>query len=163
MRPRAGSDRTCHRCGAQIGFVAPVGSDVEARVGVLREGRSVAQVTTDLFCEGAPVLRALWLFGAARPTNGGVPAMRADEAIPVEEAAPVTATDDAPQFIHNFEMRRAEPRGARDRVPSAAGCACAIARASIPSRNWWASAMPCRPARSGPWNGAARSVRSTGR
>jgi acyl-CoA thioesterase len=97
--------------GAQIGFVAPVGSDVEARVGVLREGRSVAQVTTDLFCEGAPVLRALWLFGAARPTNGGVPAMRADETIPVEEAAPVTATGDAPQFIHNFEMRRAEPRG----------------------------------------------------
>ena len=39
--------------GAQVGFVGPVGAEADISVEVLREGRNVTQVATDMRCDGA--------------------------------------------------------------------------------------------------------------
>ncbi|MFM2372601.1 MAG: hypothetical protein RIS85_2323 [Pseudomonadota bacterium] len=95
---------------AQIGFVAPVGPDVDITVSVLRTGKSVTQVQTDLYSGGALAHRGLWLFGSARPSNGTVDAPNAEGFLPVEEMEPLDAPEGL-HFVRNLEIRRAEPKG----------------------------------------------------
>ena len=96
---------------AQVGFVAPVLDDITIEVSMLRQGRSVSQVTTDLYSDGALAHRTLWLFGSARPANAEVAVGRADDFLPVEQAEPFPAHSDPGFFTHRFEQRRAETRG----------------------------------------------------
>lgn len=94
---------------AQVGFVAPVGEHLEAEAVMLRQGRSVSQVETSLFCEGALVQRSLWLFGSAREGNGQVTASREQGLIAPEDAPRLTTSDFAPAFTQRMDMRRADP------------------------------------------------------
>ena len=94
---------------AQVGFVAPVGEQLEVEVVMLRQGRSVAQVETSLLCDGAVAQRTLWLFGAGRESNGSVAASVLPGLIPPEESPHLTANDMAPAFTARMDMRRADP------------------------------------------------------
>lgn len=96
---------------AQAGFVGPVGSDVQIAVNVLRQGRNVTQVATDMTCAGELVHRALWLFGSAREANARVEPARADNVVPVDEAEEVPMPVEGLHFVRKLELRRAEARG----------------------------------------------------
>lgn len=95
---------------AQIGFVAPVGEDVEIAVSIMRQGKNISQIQTDLFCDGTLAQRGMWIFGGARPTNGSVSASKLADLIPVEERKTI-ATPDGMHFLQNLEMRYAEAEG----------------------------------------------------
>ena len=95
---------------AHVGFVAPVGDHLEAEVVMLRQGRSVSQVETTLYCEGAVVQRALWLFGSARHSNGTVAAAREEGLAPPEDSPTLSPGDMAPSFTQRMDIRRAEPK-----------------------------------------------------
>lgn len=96
---------------AHVGFVAPVGEHLEAEAVMLRQGRSVSQVETTLYCDGAVVQRALWLFGSARAGNGEVPAAREQGLTAPEDAPRLTNSDMAPAFTARMDMRRADLAG----------------------------------------------------
>ncbi len=97
----------------QVGFIGPVGDEVEARVTMLRTGRSVSHVETTLHDPtGALVHRATWLFGSARPSNGEIPPSRLDAFVPPEESETYPLHSMAPSFIRQFELRRSLPRPA---------------------------------------------------
>ncbi len=100
---------------AQIGFVAPVGTDMELRAEIIRQGRNVTQVRSEILCEGKIALTAFWLFGAGRDANGR------HEAAPLAsfpgdpEDGALVENGSAPEFLkHNYEVRhtaeRIEPR-----------------------------------------------------
>lgn len=93
----------------QVAFVAPTGPEVELRREIVRQGRNVAQVRSEIWCEGQCTLSAYWLFGTSREPNAIHPAAEiADWPGPPEEAEPVMG-DKGPAFIrHNFELRRAQ-------------------------------------------------------
>ncbi|MFA6220613.1 MAG: acyl-CoA thioesterase domain-containing protein [Erythrobacter sp.] len=59
---------------AQIAFVAPPGPEVELRREIVRQGRNVAQVRSEIWCEGRCMLTAFWLFGGGREPNAAHPA-----------------------------------------------------------------------------------------
>ena len=105
---RAFADLPPLRAG-QVAFVAPTGPDVELKREVVRQGRNVAQVRSEIWCEGRCTLSAFWLFGTHREANARHEAATvSDWPGPPEEAAPVM-TDKGPAFIrHNFELRRAQ-------------------------------------------------------
>lgn len=95
----------------QVGFIGPVSEDVEARVTMLRTGRSVSHVETTLHDpEGVLLHRATWLFGSARPSNGEIPPGRLEGLVAPEQSEVIAAHDKAPAFIHRMEVRRAMPR-----------------------------------------------------
>lgn len=94
----------------QIGFIAPVGADVEIAVSVLRQGKNVSQIQTDLYCEGVLAQRGMWVFGGARAANGMVAASTLAGLTPVEEREPI-AVPAGQHFVHNLEMRYAEAKG----------------------------------------------------
>lgn len=95
---------------AQVGFIAPVGADAEIAVSVLRTGKSVTQVQTDLYSGDVLAHRGLWLFGSARPSNGSVEAPLAEGFMAVEDMEQLNAPEGL-HFVHNLEIRRAEPKG----------------------------------------------------
>lgn len=100
---------------AQVGFVAPVGETVETRVVVLREGRNVTQVRSELLVDGDVGLTALFLFGAARDANALHPAPQVEDMPVAPEEAEEPSIEGAPAFIrNNFEIRRAHGKSGRD-------------------------------------------------
>lgn len=98
---------------AQVGFVAPVGASLAFRVEMVRQGRNVTQVRSDILSEGKLALTALMLFGESREANALNPAGRADPwPGPPEEAEPVGGGGPT-YFTENLEIRRAQDeRGA---------------------------------------------------
>ena len=94
---------------AQIGFVGPVGESFEIRREIVRQGRNVTQVRSELVGEKGVLLTALWLFGEGREPN----ALHAAER-PEDWPGPPGQSEDAmsgkgPAFItENFEIRRAQ-------------------------------------------------------
>lgn len=98
---------------AQIAFVAPVGEEIELSAQIVRQGRSVTQVRSEIHSGGNLALTAFWLFAAERDAN----AVRAADAPenwpgPAQSNAPAMA-DGAPAFIrNNFEIRHAQEKGA---------------------------------------------------
>ncbi|MFN4135938.1 MAG: thioesterase family protein [Novosphingobium sp.] len=96
--------------GAQVGFIAPVGGDLDIVVTPIRRGRSVTQVQTDILCEGALAHRSLWMFGAARPANGAVAARQEQALLPVTDAPPIPAPE-GDFFIRNLDLRRGTAKG----------------------------------------------------
>ncbi len=99
---------------AQIGFVAPVGTDMELRAEIIRQGRNVTQVRSEILREGKIALTAFWLFGAGREANG-----RHEAAPPASfpgkpQDGALLASEHAPEFLkNNYEVRytadRVEP------------------------------------------------------
>ena len=55
---------------AQIGFVAPIGGDIELRAEVARQGRSVTQIRSEIHQDGKLALTAFFLFAEQREPNG---------------------------------------------------------------------------------------------
>lgn len=97
----------------QVAFVAPTGPEIELRRAIVRQGRNVAQVKSEIWCEGQCTLSAFWLFGAAREANAVHPAAPLADWPGAPEDAESVMGDSGPDFIrHNFELRRAqEERG----------------------------------------------------
>ncbi|WP_374408157.1 thioesterase family protein [Pelagerythrobacter sp.] len=94
---------------AQVGFVAPVGGEIELRREIVRQGRNVAQVRSEIWADGACALTALWLFGTAREANAVHPADPPEDWPGGPEDAEPVMVDKGPAFIrHNFELRRAQ-------------------------------------------------------
>jgi len=102
---------------AQIGFVAPIGEAVELSAEIVRQGRNVTQVRSEIFSEGKVALTAFFLFGTARETN----ASRAADPIkdwpgsPEDngQAIPGKGQGQAPSFIrNNFDIRFGQAKGA---------------------------------------------------
>jgi acyl-CoA thioesterase len=100
--------------GAQISFLAPVGSDVDITVSSLREGRSVANIQTDMASGGTLAHRATWVFGSARASNGIVKPARAENFVPYADL-PELGSPEGLHFVNNFELRRGEAK--EDRRP----------------------------------------------
>lgn len=91
---------------AQIGFVAPVGEEIELAAQIVRQGRNVTQVRSEILSEGKVALTAFWLFGTARMPNG----VRDADAVADWPGAPqdnaMAMKGQGPSFIqNNFEIR----------------------------------------------------------
>lgn len=97
---------------AQIGFVAPVGEDIELRAEIVRQGRNVTQVRSEILSDGKVALTAFWLFATPREPN----AERASTPLanwpgPPEDSA-VAMKGQGPAFIqNNFEVRFGQTKG----------------------------------------------------
>ena len=98
---------------AQIAFVAPVGEDIALATEIVRQGRNVTQVRSEILCEGRVALSAFWLFGEGRKANAVHPAAPPEDwPGPPEDNAQVTHAF-APAFVaRNFELRHGQPRDA---------------------------------------------------
>ena len=94
---------------AQIAFVAPMGPKIELRRDIVRQGRNVTQVRSEIWHDGSCALTAFWLFGTEREDNAVHPAATIqDLPAPPEEADPAMEGK-GPAFIqHNFDIRRAQ-------------------------------------------------------
>ncbi len=94
---------------AQIGFVAPFGSEVELSASIVRQGRNVVQVRSEIASEGKTALTAFWLFGTSRESNAVHPAAEVTDWPGDPEKAEAISTERAPGFLrNNFEWRRAQ-------------------------------------------------------
>jgi acyl-CoA thioesterase len=105
MAKRAFRDLPPLRAG-QIGFVAPVGEEIELSAEMVRQGRNVTQVRSEIRCDGRIALTAFWLFAAEREANAVRPSdPPADWPGPPHENAQAMKGQ-GPSFIkNNFELR----------------------------------------------------------
>lgn len=99
---------------AQVTFVAPSGPEVELRREILRQGRNVTQVRSEIWSEDGCAFTAVFLFGSEREANAVHPAAPVDPWPGAPEANEALSTERAPQFLQqHFEIRRAQDqRGA---------------------------------------------------
>ncbi|TWJ09199.1 thioesterase family protein [Altererythrobacter ishigakiensis] len=94
---------------AQVGFVAPVGGRVELRAEIVRQGRSVKQLRSELYQDGALALTAFFLFAQPREPNALYPTMKPSDFPPPAEESEDVMSDKGPSFLrNNFEIRRAQ-------------------------------------------------------
>ena len=99
---------------AQIGFVAPIGEDIELSAEIVRRGRSVTQVRSEIRSNGSVALTAFFLFAQGRESS----AVRSTEQPgdwpgPPEDNAAAMAGENAPCFIrNNFELRHGQAKDA---------------------------------------------------
>ena len=98
----------------QVAFVAPVGREVTLTAEIIRKGRNVTQVRSEICSDGKVALTAFWLFGEAREPNA---VRRAD---PPENWPGAPDDNDAmmggsmPSFLqNNFELRYGQTKGAK--------------------------------------------------
>lgn len=96
---------------AQIGFVAPVGEDVELSAEIVRQGKNVTQVRSTIHCDGNLAFNAFWLFGAEREPNGQNPAKKPENWPGPPDDNPIAMQGKGPSFIQkNFEVRYGQSR-----------------------------------------------------
>ena len=93
---------------AQIAFSGPVGESFDTRVTVLRAGRNVTQLRSELIVDGEVGLAATFVFGAAREANALHPAPRAEPWPGAPEEQEALTGPNGLHFIANFELRRAQ-------------------------------------------------------
>lgn len=101
----------------QVAFVAPVGEEIDLTAEIIRQGRNVTQVRSEIRCDGKVALSAFWLFGEGRVANAVHPAAPPEQWPGPPEANEVVSSGPMPSFIqNNFELRhgqrKGEPRGA---------------------------------------------------
>lgn len=103
---------------AQVAFVAPTSAQTELRREIVRRGRNVTQVRSEIWCEGQCTLSAFFLFGSSRQTNAVYPAARVVDWPGPPEQAEEAMKGKVPGFLQdNFELRYAqEERGPGERV-----------------------------------------------
>jgi len=98
---------------AQVAFVAPVGEDIALTAEIIRQGRNVTQVRSEIRSDGKIALSAFWLFGEARETNALRPADPPENWPGAPDANAVVTSGQVPSFIHNnFELRYGQTREA---------------------------------------------------
>jgi acyl-CoA thioesterase len=93
---------------AQISFVGPAEGEVSVRCELLRQGKSVTFVNADLFGEGGLAARAVFAFGAARPSLFNRHFTPMPDVPGPDEAGRFFAPGiDGPVFARNFDVRLA--------------------------------------------------------
>ncbi|MGN3974219.1 acyl-CoA thioesterase [Tsuneonella sp. SYSU-LHT278] len=93
---------------AQVGFVAPVGENLNFAVTTIRRGRNVTQVRSDIACDGKLALTSLMLFGDEREPNALHPAGKADPWPGPPEENDDVGLNNPNYFTSNLEIRRAQ-------------------------------------------------------
>lgn len=93
---------------AQIGFIGPVGPDVAIRVEMIRQGRNVATVRSELVVDGTTSLSAMLVFGTEREPNALHPAPKVEPWPGTPEENEALPPPPAGHFISNYEIRRAQ-------------------------------------------------------
>ena len=94
---------------AQVGFVAPVGGRVELRAELVRQGRSVTQLRSEIYLDGGLALSAFFLFAQPREPNALYPTEKPSDFPPPAEESEDVMSDKGPSFLrNNFEIRRAQ-------------------------------------------------------
>ena len=97
---------------AQIGFVAPVDDEVELTAEIVRQGRNVTQVRSEIRNEKGVALTAFWLFAAERDANGQKPADPPANWPGLPDENPAAMQGKGPSFIqNNFELRYGQTKG----------------------------------------------------
>ncbi|GAA0756094.1 acyl-CoA thioesterase [Erythromicrobium ramosum] len=111
MATRAFADLPPLRAG-QIAFVAPVGEEIALSAEIIRQGRNVTQVRSEIISDGKVALSAFWLFAEGREANALQPAPPPENwPGPPEDTQEVTHSF-APSFVaKNFELRHGQTRG----------------------------------------------------
>lgn len=98
---------------AQVAFVAPVGEDIALSADIVRRGRNVTQVRSEILSEGRVALSAFWLFGEGREANAEHASSRPEDWPGGPEDNEVVTHPFAPTFVQkNFELRRGQPKDA---------------------------------------------------
>lgn len=85
----------------QVGFVAPVGGEFTLRSEIIRQGRNVAQLRSEIIAEGKIALTAFWLFGTGREANAVHPAAPVEPSAGMPEDSIAVDSSRAPAFLRN--------------------------------------------------------------
>ncbi len=97
---------------AQIGFVAPLGEEIELSAEIVRQGRNVTQVRSEIRNEKGVALTAFWLFAAEREANALRPASQPEDWPGAPAENEVAMKGQGPSFIqNNFEIRFGQSKG----------------------------------------------------
>ena len=97
---------------AQIGFVAPVGEEIELSCEIVRQGRNVTQVRSEIRNEKGVALTAFWLFAEEREANGKRAANPLGDWPGHPEDNPRAMEGKGPAFVqNNFELRYGQAKG----------------------------------------------------
>ena len=97
---------------AQVGFVAPVGENVELTAEIVRQGRNVTQIRSEIRSDGKVALTGFWLFAESRETNAERQADRPEDWPGLPTDNPVAMKGQGPAFIqNNFEVRFGQSKG----------------------------------------------------
>ncbi|MEO9462234.1 MAG: thioesterase family protein [Marinomonas sp.] len=98
---------------AQIGFVAPVGQDMELTSTIVRQGRNVTQLRSEIHSEGKLALTAFWLLGAAREANAKTPAAPPENWPAAPEDSLDAMQGQSINFVsNNFDIRHGQAKDA---------------------------------------------------
>jgi len=93
---------------AQIGFVAPALDSLELDARIVRKGKNVTQLRSEIYSQGQLALSALFLFGAEREANALHPSAPIADLPPPPDRAEPAMSGKGPAFLqHNFELRYA--------------------------------------------------------
>lgn len=112
MAKRAFPDLPPLRAG-QIGFVAPVGEEIELSAEIVRQGRNVTQVRTEIHSDGKVALTAFWLFAAGREANAEREADAPENWPGAPDDNEPAMAGKGPSFIqNNFELRYGQEKDA---------------------------------------------------
>lgn len=97
----------------QATFVAPSGPEIELRREIVRQGRNVAHVRSEIWTDQGCAFAAMFVFGAERDANAVHPSSQLQDWPGKPEENERLSTERAPAFLReNFEIRRAqEQRG----------------------------------------------------
>ena len=94
---------------AQVGFVAPMGGELELGAKIMRQGRNVTQVRSDILQGGELALTAFFLFAEPREPNALHAAEKPVDFPPAPDASEDVMSVKGPGFLrNNFEIRRAQ-------------------------------------------------------
>ena len=93
----------------QIAFVAPVGEEISLSAEMIRQGRNVTQVRSEIRVDDKLALSAFWLFAEGREPNALHPAPGPENwPGPPEEAEAVTHSFAPSVVARNFERRHGQ-------------------------------------------------------
>lgn len=96
----------------QVAFVAPVGENIALSTEIVRQGRNVTQVRSEIHSDGKLALSAFWLFGEVREANAVHAAAPPENWPGKPEDNDVVTHSFAPSFVaKNFELRYGQPKG----------------------------------------------------
>ena len=96
----------------QVAFVAPVGEEINLTAEIIRQGRNVTQVRSEIRCEGRVALSAFWLFAERREANAVHPAAPPENWPGPPEANEAVTHSFAPTFVaQNFKLRHGQIKG----------------------------------------------------
>lgn len=93
----------------QATFVSPFGPEIELKREIVRQGRNVAQVRSEIWTDQGCAFTAFFLFGSERDPNAKHPASTVADWPGLPEDNEALSTEHAPEFLkQHFEIRRAQ-------------------------------------------------------